>query len=124
MKPREYTDDEISLMRHAFDGTLSLGAAAMSVGIAPEPVRRYWRSAGWDGPGITPPPHDVPANSVWTPIARTAWAEPGTWRVWREYDGAPISIAVALAMDGAGRGWVMHRRTATGHDLVWKARAP
>lgn len=122
MKPREYTADEIALMRHAFDGTLALGVAAMTVGVSEHTVRRYWRDAGWNAAEATPPPHEVPANSVWTPIAHTAWAEAGTWRVWREYDDAPIGIDAALAADAAGRGWVMHRRTAAGHDLVWKAR--
>lgn len=113
---RTYTHDEIALMRHAFDGHLSVNAAAITVGVSPETVRRYWRQMEWDrGPKM--PAAEVPENSIWTPIARTT--RDGAWVA---CEGAPISVAAAHEAAFRKRGWLMQRRTENGFDLVWKAK--
>lgn len=115
--PRQFTADEIALMRHAYEGVLAPSSVARAINASVATVRRYWVAAGWDVDQPLPPPAIVPPNSRWTPIAYTTGRGE-----WRQYDDAPLTIAAAQAAVDAGRGWLMQRRTSRGFDLVWQGR--
>ena len=121
---RKFTPEEDALIRRCHDGEFKVDVVIRLLRTSPQSFYRRVRELGLhlrvkrachapDPLGDLPRPKDG-----WIPIAHS---QDGRWR---EYEGTPVSIAIAQAAVAAGRATTAQVRIDGGFDLLLKVLAP